>query len=312
MRKLTTREARRRLRDANPSIRILDPYKGYHIPIRCKCEVCQHVWRPSLSNLEHGRGCPRCAGRGEKLTIAEIRRRLKVVNPKVRVEGEYHDSSAPLACRCLTCGNEWAPCWSSLNRGYGCPKCSFRKARDWQRLTLPEIRTRLRKMKAHITIISDKYVNAWSPILFSCTKCSTKWESNWAYVGKHALCPNCNPHRYGISEEKTRKIFERVTGWKFPKAKPAEIPWLHGLHLDGWNRRHKVVFEHQGYQHYTWDTHFGSGSPKEKKLAFAKLRKRDMRKRFQCKYHGYTFISVPYWKTPEEVAAMVREKLPHL
>ena len=41
-------------------------YKDIHTPVSIRCKICGHRWSPSINNLLHGTGCPKCA---RKLTF---------------------------------------------------------------------------------------------------------------------------------------------------------------------------------------------------------------------------------------------------
>lgn len=127
-----------------------------------------------------------------------------------------------------------------------------------------------------------------------CLTCQHKWTNTWDNLRKHLnKCPKCNPHTKSASEEQTREIFERLTGWKFTRANPTDVPWLNGLTLDGFNRKHKIAFEFQGPTHYQPSHWHRDG--KAAGAALAKQKKNDHRKRVQCYRHAVVLIIIPYW-----------------
>lgn len=139
-------------------------------------------------------------------------------------------------------------------------------------------------------------------LCFECSECGTKWKEHWCYHEKHlGRCPGCEPHFFkGIEEAKVRRIFERVTGWKFKKMRPK---WLKGrgkvpLELDGYNEEHKVAFEYQGFQHYR--PMFGDRS-------LVRTKKNDERKRLMCLRKGVALIRVPYFK--KDLEGFIERKL---
>jgi predicted nucleic acid-binding Zn-ribbon protein len=175
--------------------------------------------------------------------------------------------------------------------GTGCPKCGHNKTLESIKIPEKEIESRL---KERGVILISRFIGVAYPHRLKCAMCNSKWKSS--IYGK---CPKCNPHKFGVSEEATRRIIEKLTGWKFPKSRPTFLKGFGKapLELDGYNERHNTAFEHQGYQHYTWDTHFGGRkkSTKEKKQDFADLKKRDMRKRVQCLRHGEVGYQIGYF-----------------
>lgn len=189
----------------------------------------------------------------------------------------------PLSCKCKTCRYAWKPTWATLSQGHGCPHCGIEN----KRLTQVEVEHRLKRVNPTIKILG-KYEYADFPILCRCLNCLHEWKPMWSDLVRGSGCPSCRLR----SENEVRAIVEKVTGLKFPKAGPTVVPWLHGLHLDGYNRRHKLAFEYQGPQHYEL-TNFGGSADTRDRLA--KRKRDDSRKRVQCWRHGVKLVSIPYY-----------------
>lgn len=297
-RRLTTEEVKRRLKVLSPSLKIMGEYKAWYSPLKCKCS-CGHKWTTTWGDLVEGKKCPECLQRSRLQDVDYIAKVLR--SRKIKMLGEYRGAHSPLKCKCLVCRHEWSPVWNNL-RGHGCPKCKINKLASLKKLTLEEVQKRYKKLHPHVEVL--EYSNTRSSVKCRCRKCGHVWKTR-----RWSRCRVCEPRAFGVSEEKVRRLVEKVTGWKFPKASPLEVPWLHGLHLDGYNKRHRAAFEYQGYQHYTRKNYFFLGSDYEKRKRFDALRRRDARKRMQCMRHGVSLVCIPYWKTERQVEAMVRNKV---
>lgn len=366
--KLTIFQIRARLRELALPISVIGLYLGVLEPLFCRCRRCRHKWSPTWSNLSRGRGCPQCAINKTKLNLNGIKRKLRKISPDIKLMAiSYKDNKSPLDCLCLKCNCAWSPSWNSLSRGSGCPQCGIAKAADWAHMTTAEVVAKLHLINSAIKIVGE-YKNSTTPIECFCTKHKVKWASTWVSLSCGHGCPQCNqnrpytldsakeaisrwnpeiivlsrkfthfkgpleircrrchhqwvstlkrlkrtkarcmscrPHETCVSENKVRATFEKVTGWLFPPARSSEVPWLHGLQLDGYNREHKIAFEYQGQHHYQL-VDFGGGKDT---LAKLELRKRnDWRKRIQCQRYGVKLIVIPYWV--KDTGIYLRKKL---
>lgn len=103
-----------------------------------------------------------------------------------------------------------------------------------------------------------------------------------------------------LTEDRVRGLLLKLTGWIFPKARPA---WLKGrsrvpLELDGFAATQRVAFEYQGVVHYL---------PIFGKRVLKRVKRNDARKRQLCRRHGVYLICIPYWKT--DIETFLRKKL---
>lgn len=294
--KLDTVNVKEKLKGINPRIKILGEYNNSSSPLRCKCLKCGHKWSPSWSNLNQGHGCPKCSN-CIQLSTSELKLRLRKINPKIAILSEYlGNNKAPIKCKCLVCGCRWNPTWSSLSHGCGCPKCAVERGKVKQRQTLQIIKQKLRSVNQSIEILSNEYENAQSILMCKCKKCGGEWKSKWNWLQQKHGCPVCcnKLHR---SEEEVRIVFESLTNKKWPRANPSEVPFLYGLTLDGYCREFQskkfpngTAFERQGEQH-TQLHYFNKYDPKK----LLEQRRRDWRKKTQCRRHGVKLIQIPYW-----------------
>lgn len=291
---LTTEIVRLRLKQFNPNVRILGEYVNSHSTVKCECKKCSHVWFPSWGNLRLKHGCPKCARNEMALTTNEIKRRLAATNPKITILSDYQNKTTPLKCKC-TCGHKWTESWQSLRcRSSGCPLC----CRKFRHLNIEVIKAKAKKVAPLVEIIG-KYTGCYDPLRCHCKRCDNRWDATWNNLSQGHGCPKCGNNLK--SEEEVRNYFEDITGKQWPKAKPSQVPFLHGLHLDGYCAELKVAFEYQGLQHYRHVEHFG------RKEELADRKRRDARKRVQCWRHGVRLIAVPYWVNDKQ--AYIKKRL---
>lgn len=299
MPKLTETEVRKRFARISPHITIEDHYVNNHTPMKCKCHRHNVVWLVRWDALTRGCGCRECGKEKQiqkfRLPREEIVKRLRVIDPNIRLVGKYNGALAKSKFHCRKCGHNWQALWHNLQQGHGCPKCGEQSSRDGTRMTLAEAKQRLKLLNPLIKIVDHKYINSSTGIKCLCLRCQHQWSPCWDSLQAKKGCPNCaNSHHK--SEEEVRQAFERLTGLKFPKANPSAVPWLHGLYLDGYCRELRseewpngVAFEYQGCQHFQPSSWHGNSAAK-----LCVQKKRDQRKRIQCWRHGVRLITVPY------------------
>jgi hypothetical protein len=132
--------------------------------------------------------------------------------------------------------------------------------------------------------LSEEYRNLREPLAWRC-QAGHEWSAGLGNVMGHGTwCPYC-PYR---SEDECRRLFEELTGQRFPKSRPA---WLGGLELDGANYGLSLAFEYQGEQHYAVVPHWHRRGAAD----LAEQQARDQRKRELCQSQGIALIEVPYW-----------------
>lgn len=111
-----------KVKKINPSIKVEGKYEGIKVKMQYSCQKCGYKWCTYPSSVLSGHGCPRCAKNG-RYTQEEFLQRMKAVNPKIEILGQYTRSADKLLCKCLICGNEWYAKPNGLLQGGGCPSC---------------------------------------------------------------------------------------------------------------------------------------------------------------------------------------------
>lgn len=118
-------EIHRRI-EANGRVTVKGHYQGMRIPLLVTCNACRHSWHGTPHDLEHGHGCPACAGKLLDHTQAVERIRAHY-GPAVEVVGTFSTTAARLALKCTGCAHEWAPTANSALQGRtGCLGCNHK------------------------------------------------------------------------------------------------------------------------------------------------------------------------------------------
>lgn len=189
MAKFTLTAIKEKLKLTNQHVVVIGPYKGSDAPLPCKCKVCKHKWNSSWSTLRRGCGCPKCgkerADSKGKLSLSDVKKRLKTMSPTIKVVGEYVNSASPLSCLCTKCDHKWSPTWRDLSQGHGCPKCV-----KHVKLTTTDIVARTAKLNPTVQIMSE-FLGSKHQIMCKCKICGRLWRTKWSRLSVGKGCIKC-------------------------------------------------------------------------------------------------------------------------
>lgn len=197
-------KVQKKLHEINPNIEITGEYVSVDNPIDCKCLKCGFIWKPTLSNLYAGKGCPKCSGRYQR-THEEFVNELHDISPNIEVISTFINTSTKVRCRCLECGYIWESVPSSLLRGTGCRNCAVNRNTGTNRvhddvrvfIYSPEtfIDEIYKDNKNSTITLLDKYVNSTTKIKCKCELCGYEWLAIPYVLKKGTGCPQCNQRR---------------------------------------------------------------------------------------------------------------------
>ena len=108
------------LKEINPDISVNSTTK-----IKVINNICKHSWITQPASLLNGTNCPICNGSAKKKQ-EEFENELHMVNPNIRIIGEYKGLNKKISCMCLKDNHEWEALPSNLLRNHGCPFCNGR------------------------------------------------------------------------------------------------------------------------------------------------------------------------------------------
>lgn len=178
----------------NVKLQPLTDFPGASKKWKSKCEVCEAIVSPRLSDIRMGHaGCRKCAnsiaGRNRRLDRNPIRsgksRRFEEVlkemhNANLEPLEPYQTSQTKWKCKCLRCGAVVSPTYSQIKQGVGgCRSCFLRRQ--------PLI-GRMDESKA-ISIMQKKnlqplepYPGAMKPWRCKCLDCGTEIRPRYAHI----------------------------------------------------------------------------------------------------------------------------------
>jgi len=103
----------------------LEPYKNTGTPWKCKCMKCGKTVTPRHNSVQQGSGgCKYCAKKfvdAEDAVLLMRKARIEPLEP-------YPGANKPWKCKCLRCGRNIEPAYTSIQRGQkGCVYCGGKK-----------------------------------------------------------------------------------------------------------------------------------------------------------------------------------------
>lgn len=212
----------------------------------------------------------------KKLTIDEMHIIAKEREGKC-ISNTYVNTKTKLIWECAK-GHQWEAQPSNIKSGKWCPYCIGKYQTIEQMRQIADGRGG--------KCLSDTYLNAKTKLLWECAE-GHQWEAQPSNIKKGQWCPECSS---GIGERICKDYFEQLFGSPFPKSHPK---WLvndrgNQMELDGYCKKLKLAFEHQGEQHFTTNTHFLTS------IEDLRQRQKDDQLKIElCKDNGINLIIVP-------------------
>lgn len=178
------------LKEINPDVCLLEPYRGAKKKINCRCCLCGNEWRATPDDLLHGCGCPECAkarlAKKYRKEHEQFVREVEHVLPSVEILGQYVNNRTRVHCKCKECGNEWDVTPNSLLRGHGCAKCA-----NVSRRSDAEFKEDLSRVNPDIVAL-ERYSSLHHKIRFKCLRCGHTWSAEPSSIlGQRTGCPRC-------------------------------------------------------------------------------------------------------------------------
>lgn len=142
---------------------------------------------------------------GKKLTMNDVKRRLKNINPHVKLlERQYENAKTKMLCRCKKDGYEWLSDWSHLSQGRGCPQCAGNV-----KMTYEKVKNYV-ETNSNCKLISEEYINNESKLTFQC-KCGRKFEKTLNdFRRNNKNCPQCSASKRGKMKRTNKQDIERL------------------------------------------------------------------------------------------------------
>lgn len=305
--RFTMKEIVAELRKTHPMVQIIDKtYTNYLTKMRCRCKRHKIMFTRSWHKLRRW-GCPQCAIEvsitKRKLPGEKAAKLLRAASERVEFLESYTNTVSKILCKCRRCNHKWRTALRHLNNGHGCPRCAFERVANSHRLDHTTMLEKLALINPRVKVVG-KYVSSLSPLDCMCLDCNHAWQSTWNRLQAGKGCPECGSDCK--SEGEVRAIFEQLTGKKWPRANPSEVPFLNGLHADGFCRELNAIFEFDGAQHKKVIPYFHGKTVQTANASFLRQRRRDWRKNYQCWYHGVKLIRVSHRVRNKEACIKTR------
>ena len=280
--------------------------RGIYCSNKCKfppqikkfCKVCGKEFYVSEFYLDKKFCSKECVSISYKHSIDYMRKIAIERNGKC-LSNEYTNARTPLKWQCSK-GHVWEAIPYSILRGTWCKACVIRDVSISDMHKMAEERGG--------KCLSIEYKTMRSKIVWECSL-GHKFEATPDHIMRGRWCPQCSA---GLGERICRAFFEQLFNAKFPKCRPSWLISNNGgrLELDGYSRKLKLAFEHQGIQHYRRIKYFQKD---DESLINQQIR--DQEKLLLCNYHGIKLITVP--QIPDllhvdEVADYIKDKCIHL
>jgi len=241
-----------------------------------------HRWLATPGTVKHHlRWCNECKKNAHKNLIFEELRAIAKSRGGKCLSKKY-DWRAKLKWECSE-GHQWFafPGGIKGKKQQWCPKCSGLE----RRLTIEDMH-KIAKSRGG-KCLSKKYLYAISKLKWECSEGHQWMASPNQIQNNKRWCPICST---GISERICKAYFQQIFGEKFPKRYPRWLKNSRGnqMELDGYCKKLKIAFEHQGEQHYSTKSRYLNT-----KGELAQRKKDDKEKVKLCEKHGIRLFLIP-------------------
>ncbi len=242
-----------------------------------ECGKCKYQWAATYNKIQQGKGCPKCAGNIPK-TLEDYKnmaeqKGFKYVQNHIPT-GVHRKIKKPM----WECDkkHQWSAQYSSIQQGYGCPKCYGNFPKVYQDYI------DLAKRREIFYILSSIPKNAATKPLNDCWMCikEHKWSACYTDINDGNGCPIC---KLSKREIRIKNILEEN-----------KINYQREFKIKNCNKRYdfylpdfKVFIEIDGEQHFI-STNYN------KKYGIEYSRKVDVEKTINAFNNGFRIIRLDY------------------
>ena len=233
------------LSSKNPSLKVIEEYKGCKIAIIHKCLIHNIFWKISPSSALKGSGCSECLkekiSKKNKMSHENYVNEVKNINPNIVVLGEYINGNTTLLHKCLVHNIEWYTSPRSILNGSGCYKCGINKLKEQKTKTNEDYLAELKYINPNIIAI-EEYKDSNTSILHRCLIDGYEWFLKPGNALSGRGCPKC-----GGNLKKTSSEYEKELSTVNPDIKVidsylgANIPILHQCLIDNYKWKARPV-----------------------------------------------------------------------
>ncbi len=264
-------------------------YKNAHSKLKIQCKN-GHYFEMSFNSFQNGQRCRLCANkiRAEKLkhSFDFVKNFIEKEEGYKLLSETYKNARSKLEMKCKE-GHLFEMTFGHFKSERRCRLCVTKIRAEKQRHSFDFVKNFIEKEEGY-KLLSETYKNARSKLEMKCSKGHEFPMSFNSFKNAKQRCPYCNEHR---NEKKCREIFERLTGYKFPKIRPK---WMRNpktnypLELDGYCKELKITFEYDGIQHFEKVEFFNKNTTLEE------IQFRDRLKDKLCIENGVKLLRIKY------------------
>ena len=139
-------------------LEVQEPYRRADVGWKSKCLQCSRIVYPRLNGIERGKGCKYCSKRfvdpDEAFEFMKSRNLLPY--------RPYTTANSRWKCKCLICGEDVSPTYSSIRDGQGCASCAGNQIRPEDAVSV--------MIKANLKPL-EPYLNGQKNWKCQCLKC---------------------------------------------------------------------------------------------------------------------------------------------
>lgn len=193
-RKKTHEEYVAELAIKNPTVEVVEEYKGTGTKIMHHCLIHDVYWNIIPYSALQGYGCPQChkerQSNSASLSHEQYIQKLSITNATVIPLEEYKGMKVPILHECLIHNIKWRAMPESILRGCGCTECKVEKIRNKLSKTHKQYVFELYKINPNIIPI-EQYINASTPTMHRCLICGYEWKVVPDSLMRGYGCPQC-------------------------------------------------------------------------------------------------------------------------
>ena len=174
------------LKIKNPNIKITSKYVNAFTKIEWECSKCGKKLLTRPNSLYTSKGlCPECLNNSRYLTDEQFKKKIKELNPNIKITGTYIDSNTKIEWECSVCGEKQYANPKTLPRLSGiCNKCRANVKREY-------FYKEFKKLK-NPPILLSPYKKVTEKIKCKCSVCGYVWESLPDVIITYKNpCPKC-------------------------------------------------------------------------------------------------------------------------
>lgn len=287
-----------KMKEINPYIKLLEPYKNMSYRMKCMCTKHNYEIRKSMQEILNGEGCKYCGA--EKLSEQhfmddnEVQSRVSKKHSHIQLIKYCGIQSSDSEWLCTKHNKHFHKVLSTMLRTEesGCDQCYKERMRDICGLPFDEFKNRLQLVHPELNIIG-KYQSANSPLTFYCTMHKHSFQSTPVNVLKRTSC--CPKSFKTYKEESVCQLLE---DWGYVVERQKTFIGCSDKNLlkfDCYLPDFNTVIEYDGENHF-YPVKFGTQSFEDAKEKHEYTLQHDKIKNEYCKKNNISIVRVPYYE----------------